>query len=71
MITDRAIHALFYALGGVLLGILIAIQWSYFIDTHTSSVLIILITSISSALFGFFFPHSIAQIYRAFWTLFK
>lgn len=69
--TDRSIQALFYALGGLLLGIVIAIKWSYFMDTHTSSVMIIFISSISSALLGFLFPNSIPQIFRAFWTLFK
>lgn len=69
--NDRLIQALFNALGGLVLGIALAIQWSYFMDMHTSSARIIFITVILAALLGFCFPKTNASIFRAFWHLFK
>ena len=71
IMDDRIIHAFYYALGGFLLGIVIAIQWSYTIDTHMNSTLIIMVTTLSSAILGFLFPKSIAHIFKVFWNFFK
>lgn len=68
---DRFIHAFYYALGGLILGVAIAINWSYFIDTHTSSVVIISTTTLSFAILGFHFPNCIARIFSIFWNLFR
>ncbi|WP_216933872.1 MULTISPECIES: hypothetical protein [unclassified Acinetobacter] len=68
---DRVIQAFYYALGGVILGIAIAINWSYFIDTHTSSILIISITTLSSAISGFLFPNCIKGLFMVLWNFFK
>lgn len=69
--NDRLIQALFNAIGGLILGVAVALQWSYFIDMQTSSVLIIFVTVILAALLGFCFPKTNANIFRAFWHLFK
>ncbi len=68
---DRVIQAFYGAIGGLILGIAIAINWSYFIDTHTSSALIIFIITISSAILGFIFPQSIPRIFKIFLNFFK
>ncbi|SDY32170.1 hypothetical protein [Acinetobacter kyonggiensis] len=68
---ERLIQTFYYTLGGFLLGIVIAIQWSYAIDTHTNSILIIMITMLCSAILGFLFPKSIAHIFKVFWNFFK
>jgi hypothetical protein len=68
---DRVIQAFYYAIGGLVLGIAIAIKWSYFIDTHTNSALIIFITTISSAILGFLFPNSIKGLFIILWNFFR
>lgn len=68
---ERLIQAFYYAIGGLILGIAIAIKWSYFIDMHTNSALIIFITTISSAILGFLFPNSIKGLFMVLWNLFK
>lgn len=68
---DRVIQAFYYLIGGLVLGIAIAINWSYFINTHTSSTLIILIATFSSATLGFIFPKSIHRIFNLCWNLFR
>lgn len=68
---DRVIQAFYGAIGGLILGIAIAINWSYVIDMHTRSILIILTTTLSSAILGFTFPKSIPRIFKIFWNFFK
>ncbi|NNH36290.1 hypothetical protein E0H83_09665 [Acinetobacter terrestris] len=68
---DRVIQAFYGAIGGLILGIAIAINWSYAIDMHTRSILIILTTTLSSAILGFLFPNSIKGLFIILWNFFR
>ena len=68
---NRLIQAFYYSIGGLGLGIALAITWSFYIDSQTSSVHINLITMFLSGLCGFLFPHSVAHIFKFFWNLFR
>lgn len=68
---DRLIQTFYYALGGIILGVSIAITWSFYINSQTSSILIIFITTCISALCGFLFPHLVAYWFKVFWNFFK
>ncbi|PWB15308.1 hypothetical protein DCO44_06865 [Acinetobacter sp. AM] len=68
---NRIIQAFYYAIGGIFLGIMLAFTWSMYINSSTSSVMIILMTTIISAIAGFLFPNSIQHGFRLFWNLFR
>ncbi|TCB82469.1 hypothetical protein E0H94_01220 [Acinetobacter sp. ANC 4173] len=68
---NRIIQAFYYAIGGVFLGIMLAFMWSMHINSSTSSVVIILITTIISAIGGFLFPNSIQHGFKLLWNLFR
>ncbi|WP_067868111.1 hypothetical protein [Acinetobacter sp. SFB] len=68
---DRVIQAFYYAIGGVFLGIMIAIFWSFHISTQTSSVQIIFTTTVLSALCGFLFPDLVSSWFKAWWNFFS
>ena len=70
-INDRLIQTFYYALGGMFLGIMIAIFWSFYVSTYTNTVQIILITTLLSALCGFLFPNLAPYGFRAFWNFFR
>lgn len=67
----RLIQSFYYTVGGFFLGIMIALTWSFYINTHTSSLEIILITTSISALCGFLFPNSVPHWFKAFWNFFS
>lgn len=71
IMDERLIQAFYYAAGGIFLGILIAIAWSYLIDSHTSPVRIIFITAFICGLLGFLFPKQIPHWFRALWNFFS
>jgi len=68
---ERLIQTFYYAIGGIFLGIMIAIAWSFHIDTYTSSVQIILITACVSALCGFLFPNLVPHWFKILWNFFS
>jgi len=68
---DRIIQAFYYAIGGIFLGIMLAITWSMHINSNTSSVMIILVTTAICSILGFLFPHSIQHWFKLFWNLFR
>ena len=70
-INDRLIQTFYYALGGVFLGIMIAIFWSFYVSTYTNTVQIILITALLSALCGFLFSNLPPSWFRVFWNFFR
>lgn len=67
---ERLIQTFYYAIGGIFLGVMVAVAWSFYINTHTSSVNIILITAFISALYGFLFPNLVSHWFKAFWNFF-
>lgn len=67
---ERLIQTFYYAIAGIFLGIAIAITWSFHINSQTSSIQIILITTFISALCGFLFPKLIPHWFKAFWDFF-
>ena len=71
IMDERLIQAFYYAAGGIFLGILIAIAWSYAVDSHTSPVQIIFITALICGLLGFLFPKQIPHWFRALWNFFS
>ena len=68
---NRIIQAFYYAIGGIFLGILVAISWSLYINSHTSSVMIILTTTVLTSIAGFLFPNTIQHWFKLFWNLFR
>lgn len=68
---ERLIQTFYYAMGGIFLGTMIAIAWSFHISTEISSTQIILITAGISALCGFLFPSLVSYWFRACWNFFK
>ena len=70
-LTDRFISALYCGLGGIFLGITVAIFCSYQVSTSTSSVKIIIITTLLCALFGFLAPHLAKNSFRILWNFFS
>ena len=70
-INDRLIQTFYYALGGVFLGAMIAMFWSFYVSTQTNTVQIILITTLLSALCGFLFPNLAPYWFRVFWNFFR
>ena len=71
IMDERLIQAFYYAAGGIFLGILIAIAWSYAVDSHASPVQIIFITALICGLLGFLFPKQIPHWFRALWNFFS
>ena len=67
---ERLIQTFYYAIGGIFLGVMIALAWSFYIDTNTSSIQIVLITAFISALCGFLFPNFVSHWFNAFWNFF-
>ncbi|OTG97223.1 hypothetical protein B9T30_14520 [Acinetobacter sp. ANC 4973] len=67
---ERLIQTFYYAIGGIFLGVMIALAWSFYIDTNTSSIQIVLITAFISAFYGFLFPHFVPHWFKAFWNFF-
>ena len=70
-LIDRFISALYCGLGGIFLGITVAIFCSYQVSTSTSSVKIIFITTLLCALFGFLAPHLAKNSFRILWNFFS
>jgi small basic protein len=70
IMDNRIIQAGYFAIAGLFLGIIVAITWSLYINSSTSSVLIILMTTTLYSLLGFVFPNSIQHGFKLFWNLF-
>ncbi|ENU31276.1 hypothetical protein F991_00855 [Acinetobacter sp. CIP-A165] len=63
--------AFIYAIGGIFLGILIAITWALYVNPTSSSVIIILNTTLLCAILGFLIPNQIERLFIWLWKLFS
>lgn len=68
--NDRLIQTFYSAFGGVFLGVMIAIFWSFYVSTQTNTTQIISIPPLS-ALCSFLFPNLTPYGFRAFWNFFR
>ncbi|TCB37628.1 hypothetical protein E0H82_01995 [Acinetobacter sp. ANC 4910] len=64
-------QAFYSAIGAVLLGIMLTFTWSMYINSSTNSVMIILMTTIISAIADFLFPNFIQHGFKLFWNFFR
>ncbi len=71
IMDERLIQAFYYVAGGIFLGILIAIAWSYAVDSHASPMQIIFITALICGFLGFLFPKQIPHWFKALWNFFS
>lgn len=67
---ERLITAIYYAIGGVVLGLGLAIFTSFHISTPVSSVTIIIITVISCFILGYLFPNFVRNLFKWVWEIF-
>ncbi|ENV52102.1 hypothetical protein ACG9X6_18500 [Acinetobacter guillouiae] len=67
---ERLITALYYSIGGIILGLGLAIFTSFYLSTSFSSVKIVIITVISCFIIGYLFPNIVGNIFRWIWKIF-
>ncbi len=68
---NRIIHAFVYALSGAVFGLILIPVWGLFINTQTSPVSIVLASSLFFALWGFFFPNSVKNVFMYLWNFLR
>lgn len=68
---DRLIQAFYYALGGIALGITLALAWSFHINSQTNAIHIILITTLISGFCGFLFPDLVPYWFKTVWNFLR
>ena len=67
---ERLITALYYSIGGIILGLGLAIFTSFYLSTSFSSVKRVIITVISCFIIGYLFPNIVGNIFRWIWKIF-
>lgn len=68
--SERFITALYYSVGGIILGLGLAIFSSLYLSLTISSVKIVIFTVISCFVIGYLFPNSVGNIFRWVWKIF-
>lgn len=68
---NRIIHAFVYALSGAVFGLILIPVWALSINTQTSPVSIVLASSLFFALWGFFFPNSVKNVFMYLWNFLR
>lgn len=68
--SERLITAFYYSIGGIILGLGLAIFSSLYLSSMISSSKIVIFTVISCFAIGYLFPHVVANIFRWIWKIF-
>mgnify|MGYP000157608008 CR=1 FL=1 len=68
--SERIIIGIYYAIGGIILGLGIAIYSSLYHSLTTSSFKIVIFTVITCFVIGYLFPNIVNNIFRWIWKLF-
>lgn len=68
--NDRLIAVLYYSIGGVFLGLGLALFSSLYLGLETSSIKIVIFTIIACAVIGYLFPDMVAHIFKWVWKIF-
>ena len=68
--SERFITALYYSVGGIILGLGLAIYSSLYLSLTVSSAKIVIFTVISCFVIGYLFPNNIGNIFRWIWNFF-
>ena len=69
-ISDRFIVAFYHALGGIVLGVSIAIYCSLYLSLSFSSAKIVFITVAISFAIGYLFPRAASKLFKWIWYFF-
>ena len=68
--SERLITAFYYSVGGVILGLGLAIFSSLYLGSTVSSPKIIIFTVISCFVIGYLFPNMVGSIFKWVWRIF-
>ncbi|KAB1852316.1 hypothetical protein F4W09_15060 [Acinetobacter tandoii] len=68
--SERLITAFFYSIGGIILGLGLAIFSTLYLNSTISSSKIVIFTVISCFAIGYLFPNVVANIFRWIWKIF-
>lgn len=68
--SERFITALYYSIGGIILGLGLAILSSLYLNFMISSAKIVFFTVIACFVIGYLFPHSVGNIFKSVWNFF-
>lgn len=68
--SERFIVALYYSIGGIILGLGLAIFSSFYLSLTINSSKIVIFTVITCFVIGYLFPKAAANIFRWVWKIF-
>ena len=68
--SERLITAFYYSMGGIILGLGLAIFSSLYLGSTVSSSKIIIFTVLSCFVVGYLFPNMVGNIFKWFWKIF-
>ena len=68
--VDRFIVAVYYAIGGVVLGFGVALYFSLYASLEIGSAQIVLSSVILCFAMGYLFPHAVGTLFKWIWRLF-
>ncbi len=68
--SERLITAFYYSVGGIFLGLGLAILFSLYLGSTVSSLKIVIFTVISCFVIGYLFPNMIGTIFKWAWRIF-
>ncbi len=68
--SERLITAFYYSVGGIILGLGLAIFSSLYLSSTISSLKIVSFTVISCFVIGYLFPNLISNIFKWVWKIF-
>ena len=68
--SERIIIGIYYAIGGIILGLGIAIYSSLYHSLTTSSFKIVIFTVITCFVIGYLFPNMVGSIFKWVWRIF-
>ena len=68
--SERLITAFYYSVGGIILGLGLAMSFSLYLSSTISSPKIVIFTVISCFVIGYLFPNVVGNIFKWFWKIF-
>ena len=68
--SERLITAFYYSVGGIILGLGLAIFSSLYLSSTVSPPKIVIFTVISCFVIGYLFPNKIRDIFKWIWKIF-
>ena len=68
--SERLITAFYYSVGGIILGLGLAMSFSLYLSSTISSPKIVIFTVICCFVIGYLFPNAVGNIFKWFWKIF-